>query len=681
MNLDASQLSFVNSNARNIRLLAPAGSGKTTTLLYRCKHLIGNSPKDKVLLFTFTRVACEELKQRLRTNPDFEGIRDNVSIFTLNAYGNRMLKQKYAGFRQLGADKKTRHFVLSNYLRPVVSASPVLAKNIESKSWVAKNANAVLDIMDLMKSLGFDHEKMSNILGFLTHCTYLFNAGMGPMVWTLFKKLEDLGFVTSVDDQKRIMEAYENFGEFYAKATTMLQLQNQFTIEDQKYWGWKVTQESPRVSGAARYAHIMVDEFQDINPIDLLFVKALMERHQATITVVGDDDQTIFEWRGATPKYILNPSEYFEVPFETTFILANNYRSPRNIVDVAQRLIRNNTERVAKDVVAVSQDYAKISLITSDSYDEVVEEIEKDLANPNIKKIAVISRKKSHLIPYQIILAGRDQKFYAAEDLNVMLTEAFNMLKGLIDIKRRQKESPSQSFMTIAEDVIRLCNSNLRYPLKRSDLEMLKAWLYHGNYTTLIEGIDYFSQMPAGTIKGLDPRKIYDSLLRFARARTVAASIDCIAEDFTGLRKDFRKADDDIFYADPPFPEIAQFASRYGDSFAGFCCDIERTIATLSTVLAADDDQELSEKERKKLNSKLYLMTGLRTKGKEFDSVFILHADKNVWPIKKAVEDGRIEAERRLFYVAVTRAKQKMTFVTGGTQQPSPYLQEMGLLQ
>lgn len=684
MNLDESQLAFVNSTAANIRLLAPAGSGKTTTLLYRCRRLIGQNPKDKVLLFTFTRVACEELKQRLRTNPDFAEIRDNVSVFTLNSYGNRLLKQKFSGFRQLGTDKKARHFVLSNYLRPVVSASPVLAEKIESKSWVAKHSRAVLDLMDSMKSLGFDHEKMSSFEGFARHIVFLTENGMILMVRNIVEKLKEIDCVEGLQGKDAFKKAYENFVVFYQKATEMLKLQNQFTIEDQKYWGWKITQESPKVSGAARYAHIMVDEFQDINPIDLLFVSSLRERHQATMTVVGDDDQTIFEWRGATPNYILKPGDFFtnngeKMLFET-FVLAKNYRSPRNVVDISQRLIKRNTERVAKDVTAVSREYADISVMTSDSYDEVVEAVEKDLANPEIKRIAVISRKKSHLIPYQIILAGRNQKFYAAEDLNVMLTDAFNVLKGMIDIKRRQKEMPRQSLMTIVDDLVRLCNAVFRYPMKRPDAEALKAWLYQGCYSDIIGGIQHFAKMPFGQVKGIDPDKYVGRLAQFARMETVADCIECISDEFTGLKKDYRKADDDIFYADPPFPELAQFARRYGDDFSRFCCDIERTIATLSSVIAADEDKDMSEEDREKMNAKLCLMTGLRTKGKEFDSVYVLHSDQDVWPIKKAVEVNRVEAERRLFYVAVTRAKKKLTFVTGASQSPSPYLKEMGLI-
>ena len=199
------------------------------------------------------------------------------------------------------------------------------------------------------------------------------------------------------------------------------------------------------------YRYILVDEFQDINPVDLFFISALRERHQATLTLVGDDDQTIFEWRGATPKYILDPGQYIldcgeKLEFQT-YVLSRNYRSPSNIVDMSQRLIAHNKDRVTKQVVPVNTNYAKIDIVTTDSYDEVAAMVENDLKDPKMNRVAIISRKKSHLIPYQIILSGHGVNFYAAEDLNVMLNDAFNMLKGLIDIKRRQVEGASQSFM------------------------------------------------------------------------------------------------------------------------------------------------------------------------------------------------------------------------------------------
>lgn len=676
--LDSSQLEFVNSSANHIRLLAPAGSGKTTTLLYRCKYLLETTPKERVLLFTFTRVACEELRQRLQTNEDFAGIRESVVVSTLNAYGNKLIRKKFVGFRQIGTEKKARHFVLMNYLRPVVDKSPIIAANINNKSWVAKSSNVILDVVDTLKTLGFDHKKVMNEDEFRKHLSYLVELGLAPLINSIFSQLVELGFKTSSPNW-----IYKNFVKFYAAATEMLALQQQFTLEDQKYWGWKSTLESPKTSGKARYAHIMVDEFQDINPIDLFFIAALRERHQATLTLVGDDDQTIFEWRGATPKYILSPGKYIldqgkSIEFKT-YILARNYRSPSNIVEIAQRLIAHNKERVKKEVVAVNESRAEIYRKRIVSYDSVVEMLKKDLKNPELKRVAVISRKKSHLIPYQILLCGEGIEFYAAEDLNVMLSDAFNALKGIIKIKQNYLNGKKQSFMTVAEDFLQLCNAVFKYPLRKTEAEALKMYMYSGRYTDLTGAIDHFSRMGGGRVKSIDPSKYILRLRRFVLADTVQSTIKCIAEDFSGLKKDYRKADDDIFYADPPFPELAEFSARYKKNFSRFCQDVELSIASLASIVSSNDNNDIPEEERKKMAAKLCLMTGLRTKGKEFDSVYIIHADFDVWPIKKAVEEKKTESERRLFYVAITRTRKKLTFITDGHAGETPYFSEMSL--
>ena len=92
--MDASQKAFCNLDAKYIRLLAPAGAGKTMTLLFRCKHLLEEFPQERILIFTFTRVACEELRLRLKSMPDFQKYRANILISTLNSYGLRIVKNK-----------------------------------------------------------------------------------------------------------------------------------------------------------------------------------------------------------------------------------------------------------------------------------------------------------------------------------------------------------------------------------------------------------------------------------------------------------------------------------------------------------------------------------------------------------------------------------------------------------
>ena len=151
--------------------------------------------------------------------------------------------------------------------------------------------------------------------------------------------------------------------------------------------------DSPRVKGAVRYTQIMVDEFQDINPVDMQFIAAIAKMHNADLTLVGDDDQTIFEWRGATPAYILNPDRYFASvndggPFET-FVLERNYRSPKNIVEMAQRLIRHNKDRVATNVSAVQTVNADVKIIEDRGFDELAKMIIDDVcrSKPNFQKV------------------------------------------------------------------------------------------------------------------------------------------------------------------------------------------------------------------------------------------------------------------------------------------------------
>ena len=124
--------------------------------------------------------------------------------------------------------------------------------------------------------------------------------------------------------------------------------------------------------------------------------------------------------------------------------------------------------------------------------------------------------------------------------------------------------------------------------------------------------------------------------------------------------------------------ELADFSRRYGVDFDKFYFDVQKAIATLSSYLQQDED-EISEEQEKNMNAKLHLMTALRTKGKEYDSVFILATNETIWPIRFAKTEEQLEAERRLFYVAVTRARRELCFMVYRGMEESPYLKELGL--
>lgn len=675
--LDSSQQQFVDLNEKYIRLLAPAGAGKTNTLLYRCKSLLEKNPHERFLLFTFTRVAADELRIRLKTNPDFQQFASNITVTTLNSYGMRIVKNKasvLSSYRSI--EKKERIWTVINTLSPVLSKSSTIEKKMSDKRWRAFNAAKLLDMIDLFKSLAFDHENIHCQEDFIIYWKRLAETGLAQKLESIIEDMARLGICNNIHDM------YDNFFRFYVAATDQLKSMNLYTLEDQKYWGWKYSEKGSKLTGAARYSHIMVDEFQDINPIDLLFIKSIRNQHNASLVIVGDDDQAIFEWRGATPQYILNPGPNFgtiKYPFDfKTCILNKNYRSPSNVVHMAQQLIRNNQVRVDKNTVPVRKDKAKITIDSIDNYDAIVQEILLSWEKPEIRNIAVITRKRSQLIPYQIIFASKKIPFFAAEDLNVFLTDAFNSLKDLIEIKQYHKEGRPPSFLYYNEAILKLCDRIRKYPLNKTEREKLRTHMFQEPFSCCGDALKHLAKFSAlATIfRDNSPCQVIEE---FFEAKTVSEMLELVGQKFTGLQKDFRKADDDIFYADPPFAELASFSARYGDAFDHFYFDVQKAISTLAAVLRQDDD-EITEKRQSEMANKLHLMTSLRTKGKEYDAVFILTANSDIWPIHHATTDERLEAERRLFYVAVTRVRKELHFMVNPKRRPSPYLVELGLI-
>ena len=317
-------------------------------------------------------------------------------------------------------------------------------------------------------------------------------------------------------------------------------------------------------------------------------------------------------------------------------------------------------------------------MVQDADYDHIAQMVIDDNVNNDIKSIAVISRKRSQLIPYQIIFASKKVKFYAAEDLNVFLTDAFRALRNLVLIKTRQTRHHI-STTDIIDDIILLLDHVHRYPMNRKDKSILRDYLITGYYQMYEGAVETLKPLSEGKrISKLDGEAI-DALTAFFKTQTAEDMLNCVDKYFDGFQQDYQKSDDDIFFSDPPFAELAAFSRRYGGDFEKFYQDVELAVDTLASVIqVADDNDEVSSESKQAFKTKLHLMTALRTKGREFDSVFLLQANMDVWPIRKAVQKGRIEAERRLFYVAVTRAKKRLIF-TKGTGAESPFLKEMGI--
>ena len=689
--LDKSQKKFCQAPVGNIRLLAPAGCGKTLCLLYRCKHLAGqsSSKRQRFLIVTFTRAARDELQSRIGGDREFAQLRDLTEITTLNSWGYRRIRN--AAFSpKLVVSRTEYHFAMRNQLQPVWRKHNQIMNAIQNRnSWKSNQApRNLMDMIDAFKSLGFDHVRHVSRSDFSHHWEELERQGLG---WRLEQQIKQLIRFEVLDDnvfdlssRARQTQVFEAFFLFWSEATEHLIDSATFTLEDQKYFAYqderKNIEQGRLLSGAASYDHVFVDEFQDINPLDLALVRAIVERSRATLTIAGDDDQAIFEWRGATPEYILAPSQFFELDFDT-YTLGVNYRSPANIVYHSLRLIAHNNRRVPKEISAHSSKNAKIEILDapdlSETLDYVYNLVVSSIAQgENPSRVALIGRKRSQIIPYQIYFASKDIPFCAAEDLQVFLSDTFERLLHLLTIMATADRR--QSAHRVVDDILFLCDLAKRYALNKKNKEELRNHLQRSRPNSVMHGIDllagYRGELKGKNTEGQTSIEMADSIRMFIGSKSVSDALLTLSDNFEGLQTDFGKAEEDIFFTDPPFFQLAEYARRYGTDYESFVDDIELAKATLVYVPPFEDDGNGDDLSK----NPLHLMTALRAKGKEFDKVVLLDLQDGIWPNKNASTPNELESERRVFYVGFTRAREQVSMLTDKASGVSPYLEELG---
>jgi DNA helicase-2/ATP-dependent DNA helicase PcrA len=689
--LDPSQKAFCNAQQNNIRLLAPAGCGKTLSLLFRCKYLSQrNQKRQRFLLVTFTVAAKQELLSRLNEDSRFAEIRDNVEVTTLNSWGFRRIKN--AAFSpKLISGKNDYHFTVKNSLQPIWQKHVRVKKSIEAKQ--TTRPKKIMDQIDAFKSIGFDHQRHTDCGLFVERLNELRSQGLRPKIEEMLNDLLKLDILISTTDPQREeyvsdRELYDYFFSFWCEATQKLIEMATFTLEDQKYFAYldvrKKVEEGTYLSGASRYNHVLVDEFQDINPLDLSLIKYIVKQNRSTVTIVGDDDQAIFEWRGATPEYILQPDRFFEMDF-STFTLNTNYRSPQNIVQLSQRLISNNKRRVDKKIQAYQDSKAKIEIIKSSNLNESMNRVYTEVKSvidqgQSLSRVAIIGRKKSQIIPYQIFFASKEVPFCAAEDLQVFMSSAFDRLIELIMIKATCSNRQTRS--QVVDNTLKFCDLVKRYPLSKKDRQGLQSHLQQSRPSSVMNAVDALEKYSGplkGNQDGKTSRQMAEAIRFFLNANTVSDSLAAMGNHFQGLQTDLGKAEDDIFYVDPPFLYLAEYAGIYKDDYEQFIDDIERAKDQLAYIPPFKEEVEDELWKRP-----LHLMTALRAKGKEFDSVILLDVNDGIWPNSNAQTPEQKEAERRVFYVAFTRAKKHVLMFVNkrfgkNVANPSPFISELGL--
>ena len=685
MNLDQSQIEFCRSLGKHVRLLAPAGCGKTLALLYRCVELANRAASTpRFLVVTFTKAATHELRSRLLRDPALKVVKDQVTISTLNAYGYRRMHNQLNNTSLLSSNKQ-RYFAMKNQLRPIwFDKHPFVQEAAVGRG---NGARRLMNVMDDLKALGFDHTTDTNYDRFKARLDALQQSPLAPQmelqfdVLTQLKVLDSKGTTDGVESAADSPRAfYDRFFRFWRDACASLHGQLTFTFEDQKYWCWLDLRSpdadgkaKPPVTGIARFDHILVDEFQDVNALDLALVRTLVDRHRSSITIAGDDDQAIFEWRGATPEYILSPEEHFAVSF-TTHVLGVNYRSPSNIVQHSQKLIANNERRVDKVSSAVAgASNAEINVVRTDSIGHrlrLVTEIAQ--ATPSPGRVAVIGRVRSQLIPYEVYYAAGGGEVRTATDLDALASSAFDDLLRLLEIWDRS--STRTRATRVADDLVTVFNLIRKAPFSRKNNDSVRHFLKALSAPTCAEAAAAFARYDGTKLTGKTHEYLSDVAGKFLNAAKAWQAIECVADDFDGLRFDYEKSEDDVWYTDPPLKQLAEMARDEHLNADDLIGRLEAARDQIKHFQGFEDEDSPAEDDRT-----LHLMTATRAKGKEFDTVIMLDTGEDIWPHKRATTKLQVEAERRLFYVAFTRARKRIVMLTTENVPISRFVLELGL--
>ncbi|WP_342263851.1 ATP-dependent helicase [Spiroplasma endosymbiont of Clivina fossor] len=388
-----------------------------------------------------------------------------------------------------------------------------------------------------------------------------------------------------------------------------------------------------------QFSYVLVDEFQDTNELQFQLINYLVKIHQ-NITVVGDPDQTIYSFRGAKARLILDFNNYF--PNAKTFILNQNYRSIQNILDVANILISYNHSRIAKDLFAMNNRGNKIKLYCGNTSiceaNWVIKEIKKLVEKNILLKNILILYRANHLshhletalinnyINYRIYGAF---KFFERKEIKDVLAYLKTLVYG--------DELSIIRILNLIKGVGITTINNLIEQSQNSEQSLLKYLMVN------------VSSLKPSIVKLVTYLKVWKEKLKSYE------KITCLAQDFLNNGTYLQQLVDGfegerLENVKELFNHMENYDLQNYDSLQG----IELLQHYLQEVSLYVDQDENSV-----VQDKVSLMTIHNAKGLEYDFVFVIGLNEGVFPNTLSIEEGitAIEEERRVLYVAITRAK------------------------
>ncbi|WP_034439105.1 DNA helicase PcrA [Clostridium ihumii] len=593
-------------------ILAGAGSGKTRVLTYRIAHMIEdlNIYPSQILAITFTNKAAGEMKERIQGLVG--DVADSMWISTFHSSCVRILRRE---IDKLGYNK---NFTIYD-------------------SYDAKTL-----VKQCMKELNINDKDLTD----------------GEIIGKISSAKNDL--ISSEKFKK------ENQGDFrknkiadiYMLYQKKLKASNSLDFDDLIFMTVKLLNDFQEVRDFYRrkFRYIMVDEYQDTNRAQYELVKLLVGEEE-NICVVGDDDQCIYQWRGADIRNILD----FEKDYKKTKVikLEQNYRSKGNILKAANMVIKNNAQRKEKVLRTDSEEGEKIRIYRAfsdiDEGNFVAGEIKRLMKEENktYKDFAVLYRMNSQSrileesfrksdIPYKIV---GGLKFYDRKEIKDIMAYLKLINNPLDDISLRRiinepKRSIGDATVAKVQDVANEAEDCLYNTLLDVDI-------IPGLSTKAINSINKFTG-------------IINALMSRADDMTVSQLILDVL-DQTGYMEMLKKSN--AIEDESRIENLKELVSDAVEFEKG--SDDKSLSAFLEKVTLVSDIDNLEEKEETSV-----MMTVHSAKGLEFPVVFLVGMENGIFPSMNALNSfNEMEEARRLCYVAITRAKEKLYVTSAETRR------------
>ena len=637
--LNSEQKAAVSCVEGPVLIVAGAGSGKTRVLTSRIAYVLDGKKCDpaRILALTFTKKAASEMKERIAL-----------------MVGERSARRLYMG---------TFHSVFIRFLREFAESL-----GYPSSFTIYDTSDSVSAIKTCLKELQLD-EKVYKPKDVLSRISMAKNNLVTPGAYRRNAVAQQNDAAAK---KPRIVDIYDLYAHKCKQAGVMdfddILLNMNILLRDNP---------EALASVAGRFDYIMVDEYQDTNLAQYVILKKLSERHQ-NICVVGDDSQSIYAFRGAKIENILNFKR--DYPQHHIFRLEQNYRSTKVIVEAANSLIARNTARIPKNCYSMGADGEKIRMIQA--YTEQEEAL--------LVASSIVSRIHSESAQYQdfAILYRTNSQSRALEEALRKRNLPYAIYSGHSFFERAEVKDMMSYFKLAVnpnddESFKRVVNKPAR-GIGDTSLAALTA-AANGRQVSLFKAA-YADDLETYGLKAAAVRKIRefcDMISRLAAraskddAYDVAAALAMESGLLAFYRSDnsiegqSRTANvEELLNYVKAFIEERQsemFEEMQAEGVVGE--GVELTSADLPSVTLGDFLENISllsavdMEDEEDGSNKITLMTVHSSKGLEFPYVFVVGMEENIFPSGGwLASESEIEEERRLFYVAMTRAKRAVSF-------------------